>query len=547
MNEACAAGTGSFLEEQAEKLGISIKGEFARLALAAPSPTRLGERCTVFMERDVTGWLHRGETVSNLVAGLSYSIALNYLNRVVRGRHVGKVVYFQGGTAYNDAVAAAFAGVLGKTVTVPPYNGVMGAIGMALIAKQWRDATLRPSRFRGYDLDRLQLSTRDFVCKACTNQCDIKEFTIEGQKSYWGDKCSDKFRKPSATGRRPVIDDLFAYREKLLAEFKPVKGAKMRVGVPLTMSVIDRMPFWMRYFEQVNVEAVLSPATDPRMAAEGVEIAIAQPCFPVQVAHGHVSRLIDMGLEYVLVPNVCDSEASENSGTAHYCPWSQTLPFVLRSAPRLEPYADRLLIPLLHFQLGPDQLKAGLAPLARRLGVTRRVSDRAVEAACAAQRDFSQKLLEAGRRALAALDETGEPGLIVAGRGYNIYDRGVNCDVPRKLRHRYGANVIPIDFLATGRDFVDSPSFNMYWASGRKIMEAARLAASRPNLHLVYITNFKCGPDSYIKHFAREAAQDPLLVLQFDGHGNDAGYMTRCEAYLDSKGILRCYQPETIH
>jgi predicted nucleotide-binding protein (sugar kinase/HSP70/actin superfamily) len=181
------------------------------------------------------------------------------------------------------------------------------------------------------------------------------------------------------------------------------------------------------------------------------------------------------------------------------------------------------------------------------LGVTRRVSDRAVEAACAAQRDFSQKLLEAGRRALAALDETGEPGLIVAGRGYNIYDRGVNCDVPRKLRHRYGANVIPIDFLATGRDFVDSPSFNMYWASGRKIMEAARLAASRPNLHLVYITNFKCGPDSYIKHFAREAAQDPLLVLQFDGHGNDAGYMTRCEAYLDSKGILRCYQPETIH
>ena len=152
MNEACAAGTGSFLEEQAEKLGINIKGEFAKLALASASPTRLGERCTVFMERDVTGWLHKGETVPNLVAGLAYSIALNYLNRVVRGRKIGKVIYFQGGTAYNDAVTAAFASVLGKKITVPPYNGVMGAIGMALIARQWHQATGAHTRFRGYDL-----------------------------------------------------------------------------------------------------------------------------------------------------------------------------------------------------------------------------------------------------------------------------------------------------------------------------------------------------------------------------------------------------------
>jgi predicted nucleotide-binding protein (sugar kinase/HSP70/actin superfamily) len=118
----------------------------------------------------------------------------------------------------------------------------------------------------------------------------------------------------------------------------------------------------------------------------------------------------------------------------------------------------------------------------------------------------------------------------------------VNCDIPRKLRHRYGANVIPLDFLVTGREPAMDLRANMFWISGRKILEAARVAATHPNLHLVYITNFKCGPDSYIKHFAREAAGAPLLVLQFDGHGNDAGYMTRCEAYLDSKGILRCYQ-----
>jgi hypothetical protein len=190
-------------------------------------------------------------------------------------------------------------------------------------------------------------------------------------------------------------------------------------------------------------------------------------------------------------------------------------------------------------------VKKGLAETMRRIGVTRRASDRAVEAAYAAQREFQDKLLAAGRRALETLESTGEPGLVLAGRGYNIYDRGVNCDIPRKLRHRYGANVIPLDFLVTGREPLDRPHANMFWVSGRKILEAARIAAARPNLHVVYITNFKCGPDSYIKHFAREAAGAPLLILQFDGHGNDAGYMTRCEAYLDSKGILRCYQPST--
>ncbi len=416
MNEACAAGTGSFLEEQAEKLGISIKGEFAKLALGSPSPTRLGERCTVFMERDVTGWLHRGETVPNLVAGLAYSIALNYLNRVVRGRRIGKVIYFQGGTAYNDAVTAAFASLLGKKITVPPYNGVMGAIGMALIARQWHEATGAATRFRGYDLHKLELSTRDFVCKACSNLCDMKEFVIEGQKSYWGDKCSDKFRKPSATGRKPVIEDLFAYREQLLEALPQVAGARFRMGLPRAMSMLDRLPFWKRYFSELGIETVLSPVTDPRISAAGIEMAVAQPCYPVQVAHGHVQALVNAKVDYVWLPVMADAEASEGECASHYCPWNQTLPWVLRSAPALEAHADRFLAPTLHFRLGPEQIKKALAESMRRLGVTRRASDRACEAAYAEQRGFQEKLIAAGQRALETLDATGEPGLILAGR-----------------------------------------------------------------------------------------------------------------------------------
>jgi predicted CoA-substrate-specific enzyme activase len=544
MNEACAAGTGSFLEEQAEKLGISIQGEFARLALNAQSPTRLGERCTVFMERDVTAWLHKGETVPNLVAGLAYSIALNYLNRVVRGRRIGDVIYFQGGTAFNDAVTAAFAGLLGKQITVPPYNGVMGAVGMGLIAREWHQAGGAASRFRGYDLHKLHPASRDFVCKACSNFCDMKEFTIQGQKSYWGDKCSDRFRKPPATGRKPVVDDLFSYREGLL-EALPVATGGLKVGLPRALSMLERLPFWRRYFAELGIETVLSPVTDPRISASGIELAVAQPCYPVQVAHGHVKALADAGVDYLWLPVMADSEAPDDGCESHFCPWNQTLAWVLKSAPGLEPHAAKFLTPTLHFRLGPGQIKKALAGQARRLGVGRRASDRAVEAAFVEQRAFQDRLLAAGRRALAALEAAGEPGLVLAGRGYNLYDRGVNCDIPRKLRHRYGANVIPLDFVVSGRAPLGEEYSSMFWISGHKILEAARLVAEKPNLHLVYITNFKCGPDSYIKAFARAAAGAPLLSLQFDGHGNDAGYMTRCEAYLDSKGILRCYPSST--
>ena len=549
MNEACAAGTGSFLEEQADKLGISIKKEFARLALSSPAPTKLGERCTVFMERDVTGWLHKGEPIPNLVAGLAYSIALNYLNRVVRGRRIGDVIYFQGGTAYNDAVTAAFASILGRTITVPPYNGVMGAIGMALIARNWHRAGRGVTRFRGYDLTTLEQSTRDFVCRSCTNECDIKEFTIAGQKSYWGDKCSDRFRRPAQTARRPVIDDLFEHRDRLLETVigptsppgeRPVPGT-ISVGIPRTMATLERYPFWHTYLSAAGLQPILSRPTDRKMAGEGIELALAQPCYPVQVAHGHVLSLFEQGVDYVLVPNMLDNESHEDSPTvAHFCPWTQTLPYVLRTAPRIDAFAARILAPGLHFQMGPDRIKGALAEMASHLGVRRRASDRAVDAAYAAQRKFQDGMLEAGRLALEALERTGEPGVVLVGRPYNIYDRSINCDIPRKLRRYYGVNVIPIDFLVTGREAVDDLHANMYWTSGQRMLEAARLVASRPNLHIIYISNFKCGPDSYIKYFTRQAAGAPLLVLSFDGHGNDAGFLTRCEAYLDSKGILRC-------
>ncbi len=542
MNEACAAGTGSFLEEQAGKLGISIKGEFARLALASQKPARLGERCTVFMERDVTSLLLKGAEVGDLAAGLAYSVALNYLNRVVRGRKIGDVIFFQGGTAYNDAVAAAFSQILGKRIIVPPHNGVIGAIGMALIAGEVMQQRGRPvSKFRGYHLDRVNYKTREFVCKACSNFCDIKEFNIEGQRSYWGDKCSDKFRKRARTDRKPVVEDLVEYREKVLGQsLRPPIGNRKTVGIPRTMYFYDKFPFWCTYMQELGFDVAVSPLTDPAIAAAGDELAIAQPCFPVKVAHGHVQKLLDSGVDYVLLPNTLNEYAERPSEETHLCPWNQTLPFVVRAVPQMNAARSKFLTPTVNFRFGRKHVEKELAAFAKTLNFSRRKSARAVTAAYAAQGAFTDQLLEAGAAALDSLERSGEPGLVLVGRPYNLYDRSINCDIPRKLRAQYGANVIPMDFLPVEQEDISDVNPNMYWNSGRRILAAAKITKPRRNLHLVYISNFKCGPDSYIKSFMDTAAGKPGLVLQFDGHSNDAGFITRCEAYLDSKGFLRC-------
>ena len=544
MNEACAAGTGSFLEEQAEKLGIDIVGEFATLALESAAPIRLGERCTVFMERDVMSYQSRGAARKDLVAGLAYSIAYNYLNRLVRERKIGDCIFFQGGTAYNDAVAAAFAQILGKEIIVPPHNGVMGAIGMALLARERMGRTGEVTTFRGWDLSAVDYTVKDFVCKHCSNECDIRQFTIEGEKTYWGDKCSDRYRKRAKVDKQPVIDDLVALRERLLlGPFEEAaqrsSAAALTVGIPRTMYTFDRLPFWSTFFAHLGMRPLLSRETDKGIRESGVDMTVAEPCFPIRVAHGHVEALFEQGADYVFLPNVLNEETEFPEVNSHACPWGQTLPFVIRTAPRLERYRDRLLMPRVRFRLGDEELERDLLPLARVCGASQRQLRAALAAAGAAQETFRDALAAAGRRALADLEASGELGIVVIGRPYNMYDKGVNMDIPRKLRTFYGVNVIPMDFLSLKGIEVGDVVPNMYWNYGRKILQAAKIVGGHERLHIIYLTNFKCGPDSYIKHYIRAASGKPFLTLQFDEHQNDAGAMTRCEAYLDSKGFLR--------
>jgi predicted CoA-substrate-specific enzyme activase len=545
MNEACAAGTGSFLEERAGELGVQIKDEFAAMALSSKHPIRLGERCTVFMERDVNSYLQRGAELKDLLAGLAYSIATNYINRVVRGRKIGKVIFFQGGTAYNDAVAAAFSSILGKKIIVPPFNGVIGALGEALLVREKIMNSKAATTFRGFDIDKIDYRIREFTCKGCTNYCQMQEFTVEGEHTYWGDKCSERYRKAVKCEREPVVENLLELRQKqLLADYDPEAGNGPVVGIPFCMSFYEWAPFWLRLFRELEIKVLLSEPTANQIVTLGLETVVSEPCFPIQVAHGHLRWLIEKGVDFLFVPNNISAPGTSIDKPSFFCPWNMTLPFITSVAPFISDHAHRIIRPTLWFNHSAREIAGAIREELKRAGISR--SDRQVAAAMEkgfeALNNFRRIMVEEGGRALAVLSSHREHGIILLGRPYNIYDRGINLDVPTKLRKYYGANVIGFDFLPLESIEIEHIHDHMFWNYGKKILQAAAFVRNKPRLHVIYITNFKCGPDSYIKHFIIEASGRPFLSLQFDGHNNDAGIITRCEAYLDSKGVLRRWQ-----
>ena len=188
MNTVCAAGTGSFLDQQAARLGIPIE-EFGSYALRAKTPSQIAGRCTVFAETDMIHKQQMGHSVADIIAGLCEALVRNYLSNVAKGKEVLAPVVFQGGVAANLGIRNALQKALSMEIIVPPQYHVMGAIGAALLAKD-RPHSNGHSRFRGFQVSRKESQTSSFECPDCPNACEIVEVFIERQMvARWGDRC----------------------------------------------------------------------------------------------------------------------------------------------------------------------------------------------------------------------------------------------------------------------------------------------------------------------------------------------------------------------
>jgi predicted CoA-substrate-specific enzyme activase len=536
MNKVCAAGTGSFLEEQAEKLGISIKGQFAALALESEAPVNLGERCTVFMETELQRSQQAGAATRDLVAGLAYSVVHNYLNRVVARKPVGKRIFFQGGTAFNRAVVAAFEQVTGKPITVPAHNEVTGALGCAVIAlEEDRGAG---SGFKGFDLSSRRYVIESFECTDCANRCEINKVTVgDDPPLYYGSRCEkyDVDRRKRDTSGLP---DLFAEREKLLVtSYTPTRelpAEAPRVGVPRALLFHELYPLWQGILTELGCRIVLSDRTSKRIIHEGAEHSVAETCFPMKVALGHVLNLLGKEIDYLFLPSVINLEKKAEEMTDSFaCPYVQSLPYTVLATAEVANAGVKLLRPVVYLEYRERQLEQAMRGMARELGLPVSRVRPAVAAGAAALRRFQQALKARGQEVLESLPED-QTAIVIVSRSYNGCDPGANLEIPRKLRNM-GVLAIPLDFLPLEDTQLSSDLFNMYWRYGQKIMTAAEIISGDPRLHSLYLTNFGCGPDSFITRFYQERlGSEPVLSIEVDEHSADAGVITRCEAFLDS-------------
>ena len=535
MNKVCAAGTGSFLEEQAEKLGISIKNEFSALALSAQSPVRMGERCTVFIESDLVHHQQRGAPKDDLTAGLSYSIVQNYLNRVVGDRRIGQRIFFQGGTAFNQGVVAAFEKVLEREIIVPENHDVTGAIGVAILAKEER--TWGRSGFKGFDLSQRRYEHSSFECKGCANLCLIRKVSVEGEKPlFYGSRCEkyDVIKRVKDS----KIPDLFAEREEIL--YAPYEGEKAlpkdapEIGIPRILYFHEMFPFWRAFFTELGYRVVLSDATNKELIRKGVENVVAETCFPVKVSHGHVLNLLEKGVKKIFLPSIVNLKPFHpDIPISTACPYAQSFPYGIHSSMDFKKAEVRVLQPVLHCGFGKETLEKELIQFGKSLRRSSKRVKRAHERAERFQALFYQSLLNRGKK---VLDQVGpdEKVMVIVGRPYNSCDSGVNLEIPKKLKD-LGILAIPMDFLPIESVTPTDEIKEMYWRYGQRILAAGMIIREDPRLFGVYITNFGCGPDSFISHFFRDLSKGkPYLQLEIDEHSADAGAITRCEAFLDS-------------
>ena len=541
MNKVCAAGTGSFLHELANKYGISIVEEFQDISLSSEAPVKLAERCTVFMESDLVSYHQKGVATNDLIAGLCYAIVHNYLNRVVEKRKVGQRVMFLGGPSLNKGVVAAFENVLGRALIVPEHREVLGAYGAAIsVQERMRFDHQEKTGFRGLKSaiqDRMEYTEK--TCRAdpqCHNQCKLKIYDFDGRKSVWGGECG-RYELTRSRGAR--VTNFFALRQEIWEAYMAGVYETLEQG---PLMAVNGMPtvgmqralyghqdavLWAHFFDRLGYRLVLTPPTNARLSRIGIEAMSAETCYPVKVSHGHVKELAGR-TAFLFLPSVVNMRTPRDSEKGFYCPMVQSNSYMVRMALDLD--MTTVLNPVVHLKYDEETLAQEItAQLRPKLRVSGRQVRDALYYALGRQEQFQRALYEKGAEIFKS-HPAGEPLVVVTGRPYNLYDERLNLRLGHQLA-KIGVMAVPMDFIdVSSVDLSDFPS--MYWGLGAKILRSAKIVASNPAFFGLHLTNFGCGADSFLEHFYGHIMGDKAyMILELDEHSAVAGVMTRLEAY----------------
>ncbi|GHU66056.1 2-hydroxyglutaryl-CoA dehydratase [Spirochaetia bacterium] len=547
MNEACSAGTGSFLEESASgDLSIHDAKDIGPIALNATAPLKFGEHCSAFINSDIRKAVQQGATRENITAGIACSIVANYLNRVVGNRTIGGKIFLQGGVAKNPAVPLAFAMMLDKEILVPPSPELMGCFGVAVLAKRKHaDGLLEEKAVSIDDIIKSEIGyERVFTCQACENHCPIQVLNVNEHKYMFGGRCNKYTNMRKQVKDVPVFDYVEKRQKMIFEEYAapsatiadekvgtavPQKEGKSKrdyiVGIPRAFSVHTLYPLYSWFFHELGIKTFLST----EVAHAGVARAESTYCFPAEIAHGAVQDCLDKGADFVLLPHFRDMPSYEEKVHANFCPITQSLPYYIEKAfPDID--KKRWLPLVVSFKFGDNKALELFQVMSDRLGISAEETQAAFDKALAKQNEYFDAVKKLGAEALTEARKANRPVIALLGRPYNAFTPEANMGIPRKFTTR-GFSIVPFDILPFEGENIFP---NMYWYYGQQDVKAANLLKKEDNIYLTYITNFSCAPDSFILHYIKWAmGQKPFLVLEMDSHSADAGVDTRVEAFLD--------------
>ena len=502
LNEACSSGCGSFIETFAKSLNYTVE-DFAHEALFAKHPIDLGTRCTVFMNSKVKQAQKEGAEVSDISAGLAYSVIKNALFKVIKvsdASELGKKIVVQGGTFYNDAVLRSFETIAGCQAIRPDIAGIMGAFGAALIArerygfKECKNTTMLSID----EINELTYTTSMAKCNGCTNNCrlTINKFS-GGRRFISGNRCERGLGKEKA---KSDVPNLFAYKNERYFGYTPLDPSEAKrgtVGIPRVLNMYENYPFWFTFFTKLGYHVLLSPASTHKIYELGIEsIPSESECYPAKLAHGHVQWLINQGADFIFYPCIPYERGEFADADNHY-----NCPIVTSYAENIKNNMD----PIVHGEV--DFMNPFLALTSEKTitdGLVREFTsaknlpaEEIKNAAHAAWEELAacrQDIRKKGEETLAYMEKTGTRGIVLAGRPYH-YDPEVNHGIPEMITS-YGLAVLTEDSISHLNP-VERPLIVMdQWMYHSRLYAAANFVKTRDDLDLIQLNSFGCGLDA---------------------------------------------------
>jgi predicted CoA-substrate-specific enzyme activase len=543
LNEACSSGCGSFIENFANSLGFTAEG-FAQEALYAKNPVDLGTRCTVFMNSNVKQAQKEGASVSDISAGLAYSVIKNALYKVIKltdPSQLGQHIVVQGGTFYNKAVLRALEQIAGVEVTCPDISGIMGAFGAALVARErykGQATTMLPLD----EIVQLSYTTATARCGRCSNNCllTVNKFP-GGRRHVTGNRCERGLGGSGQTERAP---NMVEYKQKRMFDYPPLEDAPRGViGIPRVLNMYENYPFWATFFKDLGFKVQLSPFSSRKIYQLGMEsIPSESECYPAKLAHGHVQWLIDQGIETIFHPCVFYEHQETTGAQNHYnCPVVVSYPENLKN--NVEAVADgqvRYIRPFIAFtseRVAADRL---VALCKEEWSIPEAEVRKAVKLAWAEQQHAKDDVRAEGARLLSQMESSDGRGIVLAGRPYHI-DPEINHGIP-ELIASYNLTVFTEDSLPVNFEPGRPVRANDQWVYHSRLYTAAEFVSHRDDLELLQLNSFGCGLDAVTTDQVSEILENAgklYTVLKIDEVNNLGAARIRIRSLIAAMNMRR--------